>query len=90
MITRHSLSPRTVAAAMVALQIAATGFLFAQTSPPPVPKTTVVLKAPDALRNARAAMKAGKFAEAHAQYRAALKAAPRTGPLHDEALRGFS
>jgi esterase/lipase superfamily enzyme len=94
MINRHSLSPRTVAAAVAALQIAAATFAFAQATPrtsqTPPPRPPVVLKAPDALRNARVAMKAGKFAEAHAQYRDALKVVPKTGPLHDEALRGFS
>lgn len=93
MINRYS-SARTVAAAMAALQIAA-ALAFAQTTPrkpltPSAPRPPVVLKAPDALRNARVAMKAGRFAEAHAQYRDALKVAPSTGPLHDEALRGFS
>ena len=84
-----------VAVAVAALQIAVGGLLLAETTPRPSPeagirKPVVPEKASAVLVRARAAMKAGKFAAAYAEYRKALNLAARTGPEHDEALRGFS
>ncbi|HEX4641528.1 MAG TPA: alpha/beta hydrolase [Chthoniobacterales bacterium] len=84
-----------VAVAIAALQIATAGFLSAETALRQSPsaslhKPIAPEKASAILVRARAAMKAGKFAMASAEYRKALNLAARTGPEHDEALRGFS
>ena len=70
---------------------------MAETAPRPRPSPEAAIRKPIApetasavLVRARAAMKAGKFATAYAEYRKALNLAARTGTEHDEALRGFS
>lgn len=95
MITRHLFSQRMVAFSIAALQMAALGFVSGQTAPrlSPVPLVRTPLlasKAAEPLLRARGAMKTQNFAQAYAEYRAALNLAARTGPEHDEALRGFS
>src|SRR4051812_11207230 len=95
MIIRGSFSLRMVAVTIAALQIVTAGLLVAETEPrpssaPAIQKPVVSEKASAVFVRARAAMKAGKFALAYAEYRRALNLAARTGTEHDEALSGFS
>jgi esterase/lipase superfamily enzyme len=95
MLTPHTFSRWIAAATIATLLLGGLDFASAQTAPELSPrrlvrKPVVVSKAEEALIRARLAMKAKNFAVAYAEYRAALKLAARTGPEHDEALRGFS
>ena len=93
MILRDSFSLRMVAVVIAAFQIATAGAALAEAPPKPA---TLSQKPPSAektyivLARARAAMKAGQFATAYADYRRALSLTGRGGPEHDEALRGIS
>jgi esterase/lipase superfamily enzyme len=94
MIRKHSNWRWGVAACIVTLQLTAATFICGQNDWPPsggrVLRNPVVAKETEqALVRARAALAAGNFARAYAEYRVALKAAPASGPQHDEALRGF-
>lgn len=78
------------------LQMLALGSVFAQVDPrltrrPLVPRDEARLaEGEQALVRARAAASKENVAQAYAEYGAALRLAPRTGPQRDEALRGFS
>jgi esterase/lipase superfamily enzyme len=90
-IFRRSIATASIAAVL----LAALDLVSAQTAPELssrrlIRRPLVASKATEALVRARVAMKAKKFELAYAEYRAALKLAPRTGAEHDEALRGFS
>jgi esterase/lipase superfamily enzyme len=94
MIRGHSFSHWVAAAFVGALQMAAlvsvSGQVNRRLPAQPLARALTVTEGEQALVRARAAMKLQNFAQAYAAYRSALKLAPRTGPLHDEALRGLS
>lgn len=90
----HS-SFRWVVACAGILQMLALGPVFAQVDPrltrrPSVPLEARLGEGEQALTRARAAAHRQDIGQAYAEYGAALRLAPRTGPQHDEALRGFS
>ena len=92
---RDSFSLRRIAVAIAALQVVMASPLAAETAPRSSPspanqKPVVAEKASVVLVRARAAIKAGKYTLAYTEYRKALNLAARSGPEHDEALRGFS
>ncbi|HMG06502.1 MAG TPA: alpha/beta hydrolase [Chthoniobacterales bacterium] len=94
MIRGHSFSHWAAAAFVGALQMAALVSVSGQVNPrltaQPLVRSLTLTEGEQALVRARAAMKLQNFVLAYREYRSALKLAPRTGLLHDEALRGFS
>jgi esterase/lipase superfamily enzyme len=95
MIRRHLFSHWIAAVSVGALQLAALVSVLGQVNPrlpaqPLARRQFIATQGEQALVRARAAMKSQNFVQAYTEYRSALILAPRTGPLHDEALRGFS
>lgn len=89
------LSFRRVVVCAGVLQMLALVSVFAQVDPrltrrPLVPLEARLSEGEQALVRARAAANKQNVAQAYAAYGAALRLVPRTGPQHDEALRGYS